>query len=310
MSATSRSLIVLIVAAVSALCGAVAGWITARDSPSIEHESRLRDVEGLMATRSEELRKSEELIARLSESSRVLEQTVAEHERQLRILSQSAPSSALVATGGAVEAGPNEDGEDAESQREDEKQMTIETALERILDPNADWDSREPIWQELRDAGLFDDALTLLEARAKAASGDAAVQTTLGTAYIQKLLSTSNDAEKGTWAMKADAAFNRALAVDDHHWEARFNKAVSYSFFPPIFGFQPKAVEQFEILVEQQEAAPEPRPEHAQSYLYLGNLYATQNRRDDAAATWRRGAERFPDSTELAERAAEAAEPK
>src|SRR5690606_163097 len=38
------------------------------------------------------------------------------------------------------------------------------------------------------------------------------------------------------------------------------------------------------------------------AYLLLGELYERQNRREDAVAIWRRGLERFPDATQLAEK--------
>jgi tetratricopeptide (TPR) repeat protein len=113
----------------------------------------------------------------------------------------------------------------------------------------------------------------------------------------------SGDLEKGTWAVKADKAFDAALALDDHHWSARFSKAASLAFWPAILGKQPEAVKQFEILREQQESQA-PREEFAQTYLFLGNLYASQGNAAKAQEVWRKGAEFFPRSSELTAKAA------
>ncbi len=102
--------------------------------------------------------------------------------------------------------------------------------------------------------------------------------------------------------MKADEAFDAALARDDHHWDARFSKAVSPSFWPPLFGKQAEAIEHFETLMGQQEALPQQGPKHAQTYLLLGNLYQQQGNNDKALATWNDGTQLFPDNHELAAR--------
>ena len=45
------------------------------------------------------------------------------------------------------------------------------------------------------------------------------------------------------------------------------------------------------------------QPEHLQSYLYLGNLYAETGRADDARTVWERGLRSFPKDATLLERA-------
>jgi cytochrome c-type biogenesis protein CcmH/NrfG len=105
--------------------------------------------------------------------------------------------------------------------------------------------------------------------------------------------------ERGLYATKADQAFDAALASDPQHWTARFSKAMSLSFWPPIFGKQGEAITQFETIVAQQESSGQAKPEFAQSYLFLGNLYAQGGKADKAAEVWKKGLSLFPENESL-----------
>jgi len=107
-----------------------------------------------------------------------------------------------------------------------------------------------------------------------------------------------NGPEAGIWATKADKAFDAALAVDDHCWDARFSKAVSLSFWPPVFGKQGEAIKNFEVLTEQQASQPSD-PKFAQTWLLLGNMYQQTGRMDQALATWQKGLALFPGNEAL-----------
>src|SRR5262249_12430578 len=100
------------------------------------------------------------------------------------------------------------------------------------------------------------------------------------------------------WSEKAQQAFDRALELDDHHWNARFSKALALSNAPAFLGRQGEAMHQFEILMEQQEHAAL-APEQVATYRFLGNLYAQNGEQEKALATWRRGLQRFPDDADL-----------
>lgn len=156
----------------------------------------------------------------------------------------------------------------------------------------------EQIFQELREAGRIDEYVAAIEALAAADPEDPELQVALGVAYLQKLFTVGNTPEAGPWAMKADAAFDQALELDDHNWAARFTKAVSLSNWPAFLGRAPEAIEHFEILLEQQAAVPQ-RDEFAMTYLFLGNMQQAGGEPDKALATWRAGLERFPNVEEL-----------
>lgn len=157
---------------------------------------------------------------------------------------------------------------------------------------------QQEIFQKLREAGRIEEYVATIEELAAADPENPSLQVALGHAYLQKLFDVGMTPEAGTWAMKSDAAFDRALELDDHNWQARFSKAVSLSNWPAFMGRGPEAIEHFEILLEQQEAVPK-RDEFALTYLFLGNMHQAAGDRDEAMATWKKGLELFPDMEEL-----------
>ncbi len=154
------------------------------------------------------------------------------------------------------------------------------------------------LWRELAEEGLTGDIIAAFEARAEANPNDPDAQVELGGVYLQKIFEVGNSPEAGLWATKADGAFDRALELDERHWDARFSKAVSLSFWPPVFGKQGEAIQHFEVLVSQQEGlAGEPR--HVQTHVLLGNMYQQIGEREKALGVWRYGLELFPDEESL-----------
>jgi tetratricopeptide (TPR) repeat protein len=176
---------------------------------------------------------------------------------------------------------------------------TVEGVVALLSDPSLSEDERQEIWQKLRDAKRLDAVVEWFEENAAehASSPDAQVQ--VGEAYVAKIIEAGNGPLAGTWALKADAAWDRALELDPAHWDARFAKAIGLSFWPPIFGKQPEAIRQFETLLGYQEQA-QLEPDHEQTYILLGNLYVQAGRTDDAQALWKKGLALFPQSAELA----------
>jgi tetratricopeptide (TPR) repeat protein len=181
----------------------------------------------------------------------------------------------------------------------------LEAALGTLFDPGASYEKKVGIWQDLTKQGLLDRAIAVFEARAEDNPQNPDAQCELGGAYLQKVVAV-NDVQKGPWAMKADQAFDKALAINPEHWDARFTKAMSYTFWPAFLGMQPKAIEHLETLRTQQEARA-PEPKHEQTYVVLGNLYANQGQTEKARGVWQRGSELFPQSKELQARLAETA---
>lgn len=178
-------------------------------------------------------------------------------------------------------------------------QRDMPGTLARLTDPSTDWDTKQAIWDELREEGRLEEAIAEIERRAEEHADDPDAQVDLGGAYLQKVFDAGAGPAAGLWAMKADKAFDRALALDDHHWDARFSKATSLSFWPPALGKQSEAIHQFETLVAQQELET-PHEGFEQSYLMLGNLYQQNGNPDKALATWEKGLQLFPNAQEIA----------
>lgn len=162
---------------------------------------------------------------------------------------------------------------------------------------NSYWENADA-WKKAFAAGRIDDVIAKFEAIAKANPQDTKAQMDLANAYLAHL---QLDQTKWQRSMDADRVFDRVLDLDETHWEARFTKAMSYTFWPDFLGKKKEAISHFETLVQQQESMP-PQDHEAQTYLYLGNLLET---RDPAKAKemWQKGARRHPNNQELQKRA-------
>jgi tetratricopeptide (TPR) repeat protein len=178
------------------------------------------------------------------------------------------------------------------------KEERVREAIAALEDPSLSDAERQRMWRELAKEGLTDAIVAEYERRADLAPSDPEKKVELGHAYLQKIFEVGNSPEAGVWATKADRAFDAALELDPQHWEARFSKAVSLSFWPPVFGKQNEAIEHFERLVTQQASAPS-RPEFARVHLLLGNMYQQVGKSEQAIASWERGLAAFPNDEEL-----------
>ncbi|MCA8941435.1 MAG: tetratricopeptide repeat protein [Planctomycetes bacterium] len=178
--------------------------------------------------------------------------------------------------------------------------LNVDAVVVELLETGLDPQSSDAIWDRVKQAGKIDEVIAAFERRAQENPNDADVQADLGEAYIRKIMEATTTMEQGAAATHADAAYDRALALDSTHWRARFNKAVSYSFWPPITGKPQEAVEHFKTLLTQQEANPAgDNGGFFRTYVMLGNLYSQRGETDEARAVWQRGLDRHPDSQAL-----------
>ncbi len=191
------------------------------------------------------------------------------------------------------------DEELTEEQKAAARKKQIEEAYATLLGPDVDGDDIEKVWAELAEAGLLEEAIAYLEEQAELYPENEDLQFQLGVAYLQPMNHGNvAGAEAGQWAMKADGTFDRILKSNPENWEARFTKAVSYSFWPPVFGKQQAAIDHFEILVGQQ-ANQASNPKFAQTHLMLGNLYFQTGQGEKAKETWSNGLAQYPEDAEL-----------
>lgn len=157
---------------------------------------------------------------------------------------------------------------------------------------------RQELFQQLRESGRIDEYVAAIEKLAAEDPENAELQVSLGLAYLQKLFGVGHSPEAGPLAFKSDAAFDRALELDENNWSARFTKAVSLSNWPAFLGRGPEAIDHFEILVEQQAAMPL-RDDFALTYLFLGNMHKASGDTEKALAVWRSGLTLFPQRVDL-----------
>lgn len=167
-------------------------------------------------------------------------------------------------------------------------------ALLATLDPTEAMN----LWEQIVDQGLDDEVLALYRAAAEAAPNDPEAQFALGQALIGRTQQATGPMA-GVYATQADEAFDRALELDPTHWEARFTKAMSLSFWPPNLGKQPAAIREFETLIEQQAGMPA-EPAFAQTHFTLGNLYQQNGQPEKAMEIWQAGLALYPNNQELA----------
>jgi tetratricopeptide (TPR) repeat protein len=149
-------------------------------------------------------------------------------------------------------------------------------------------------WRAAFASGRMKELLAEFEAAAAANPRDATTQLQLADAYLAYV---QMDPTKYQYSMKADEVFDQVLQQEPGNWQARFQKAVSYTFWPDFLGKKTAAIEHFEKLIEQQQSMPL-QPEHAQVYLYYGNLLEARDPAR-ARAAFQRGLQRHPDNHEL-----------
>jgi tetratricopeptide (TPR) repeat protein len=106
--------------------------------------------------------------------------------------------------------------------------------------------------------------------------------------------------QQGALVEEANRMLAAALAAAPPHLDARFNLALNHYRTPAFLGRRPDALVAFEQVIARHGTVDDPRV--AASYELLGELYAEVGRQEDAAATWRRGAELFSDHEGLRDR--------
>lgn len=174
-------------------------------------------------------------------------------------------------------------------------EFDVEAELDTLLGSNY-WDDAEA-WKRAFAAGKMDEVIDAMKARVSANPSDVGAKMDLANAYLSYL---QMDNSKWEMSQLADQQFDDVLAIDGQHWEARFSKAVSYTFWPEFTGKRREAITHFETLLEQQAAMP-PQPHHAQTYLFLGNMLVERDP-ERARKVWQQGLTRHPNSGELREK--------
>ncbi len=148
--------------------------------------------------------------------------------------------------------------------------LVFNQAIETLVSPQASFEEKQAIWKRLKETGNLDQAITELEQRAANDPQRAEYAAVLGQAYLKKCAGIEDVREQAILAMKADQHLETALGLDPSNWEARFTKAVGMSYWPMQLNNGQEVIEQFQTLIQQQEAQP-PQPQFARPYLWLGD---------------------------------------
>ena len=179
-------------------------------------------------------------------------------------------------------------------------EVDIEAAVVELAELGVNDGGSAGLWSRIRAAGKVDEVIAAFRRRAAENPGSADAQADLADAILSKVIHSDNPMEQAQHSIAADAALDKALELDPTHWRARFTKAVSYSYWPPITGKPAEAMKHFETLIEQQEARPDPQHDgYSESYVALGNLYSQQGNAEKAREVWERGLTHHPGNQDL-----------
>lgn len=100
---------------------------------------------------------------------------------------------------------------------------------------------------------------------------------------------------------QAVESYEKALALDASLWDARYGIAPGYAA-DDSKSSQTRAINEYTILMKQQESEENQREIYALPYIDLGDLYKRMGNQDKAKITWQRGVKLHPHSQHLVER--------
>ena len=174
----------------------------------------------------------------------------------------------------------------------------VAQAIASLVSPQTPFFQKQVAWQQLKDSGKLDQAITHLEQQVAANPKAAEYPATLGQACLQKAGTIQDIREQGILGMKADQNFEAALTLDPANWEARFWRATAMSYWPPELNKTQEVIENFLEVVKLQETQA-PQPQFAQTYVLLGEQYQKNGYAEYATQVWQRGAQLFPGDPRL-----------
>ena len=123
----------------------------------------------------------------------------------------------------------------------------------------------------------------------------------LAGAYVAKLMSVPDGAERGLWAGKGEQVYRDILERHPENWDAQYRLAFSLSQWPPMFPTKgQEAIERFEKLREAQQSLA-PQAKHVQTYLQLAELYRAKGNLEKARGALESGLEKHPDHDTLSQ---------
>lgn len=293
MQPRSATVLAIVVSFAAIATSAVAAWL-ALDADTVKG-SRIEAAEAT-GPDGAELTALRQQVAAQSETLERLSMQIAALEDQRRSLPASAgaaTSARSEGTDAARDAG-SADAEPALDAADADTEALIEQLLAGVIEGDEAWE----LMFSLVGSERLDTLVAELAARAEARPDDPQAQFMVGMGYIAQLQGGANVMQMGQLATQADAAFDRTLALDEDHLDARRTKAISLSFFPPIAGKRPEAIAQFETVIEKQKQHPV-QDGFAETYALLGNLHVEGGNTEKAIAVLQDGLAAHPQNAEL-----------
>jgi len=283
-----RTTVAVVLSLVALAAGATGTWLALDTEPAgpsaVEAAEPGSDADEIALLRDQVAAQGEAL-ERLSMQIAAL----SDERRAARAFDDApAPAGGDEATAAGADAGARAPATDAEVE------ARIADLLAGRLDDGASWEPLESLVGTERLEALVEQ----LAANAEANASDPEAQYMLGMGYIAQLQGGATNMQMGVLAMKADAAFDDALGLDEEHLGARKAKAISLSFYPPIMGKRAEAVQQFETLIAKQKNHPV-QDDFAENYALLANLHAESGDLDSAIAVLENGLEHHPENADL-----------
>jgi tetratricopeptide (TPR) repeat protein len=189
----------------------------------------------------------------------------------------------------------------------------LASAIDSLTSSQTSLSQRRALLDQLQKSGRLEEAVAALKTLAAESPNDPSLATVLGEAEIAQLTALAQDGgdqnQIAILALQADQSFDAALALEPSDWEAQFYKAAAMAHWPPEMNKGPEVIHRLSTLVAQQEAAPAPQPEFAQTYAILGEQYLAAGQADKAAQVWQQGLSRFPLNPSLQQEVARAGAP-
>ena len=160
------------------------------------------------------------------------------------------------------------------------KPFDLGITMRDLLDPLLSEEERAQLWKKIRDGGQIDAIVAEFERLSRDSPRDTQAHTDLGAAYLNKMLTLQGPAA-GEYGSKAHRSLLKALELDPKNWEARF-AAAQHEYWA---GLSQDSLQNFKVLVKQQVDRIN-EPQHAQAFLWLGNLYMDSGEREPR---WKHG---------------------